>query len=60
MSRTVLTDAHPARDITPDIPPENNVLHGARTPAARTLPRTLPSPPPRSDNNVSQRRHQIL
>ena len=35
-------DTKPAHDITPDTPPDNNILPGARTPAARTLPHTPP------------------
>jgi hypothetical protein len=38
-------DSKPAREITPDTPPDNNVLLGARTPTARTLPHTPPFSP---------------
>ena len=38
-------DSKPAHDLTPSTPPDDDVLPGARTPTARTLPHTPPFSP---------------
>ena len=52
-------DTKAAHDITPDTLLNNNFLHRARIPAARTPTHTSPFPHRRSGNNVGHRRHQI-